>query len=142
MPRDLTLPTRELGDLKLFLIYAKAGEWELSWRPIQKLPIAESFTVTTKSVMDHALRGWTLPLVKGLSIPPVGALRKLPLVSQHCEARTGCPMYHRTECTVTHAKMPWCFQPGGLAGDEERRLAADAIQKWRAGVYLIVVDEP
>lgn len=142
MARELTLPTRELGDLQLLLIYAKAGVWEAAWRPIQQLPIAESFTVTTKAVMDHALRGWTSPLVKALGIPPDGAIRKLPSASRECHVRTECPMYHRAECTPTHKKMPWCFQPGGLATDEERRLAADAIQKWRAGVYLVVVDEP
>jgi hypothetical protein len=142
MPRELVLPTRELGELRLFLVYSRAGIWEESWRVAQGLSIAESFTVTTKAIMDHALRGWTLPLVKALGIPPVGAIKKLPAVSQQCEIRTRCPMYHRAECTPSHKAMPWCFQPGGLASDEERRLVADTIQKWRAGVYLVVVDEP
>lgn len=142
MPRELKLKTRELGDLQLLVIYSKGGVWEPAWRPIQHLPIAESFTVITKATFDHALRGWTTPFVKGLSIPPDGAIRKLPVTSHGCEERLRCPMYHRAECTPTHKKMPWCFQPGGLASDEERRLAADAIQKWRSGVYLVVVDEP
>lgn len=142
MPRELLLPTKELGDLKLFLIYAKDGVWEATWRPLQHLPIAESFTVTTKAIMDHALRRWTSPLVKALSIPPDGAIRKLSVLNQTCSASLDCPMFHRAECTPTHKKMPWCFQPGGMVTDEARRLAAEVVQKWREGVYLVVVGEP
>jgi len=142
VPRELTIPTRELGELKLLIIYSKAGVWESSWRVLQGGPYADLFTVTLKVTMDHALRGWTSPLVKGLGIPPVGALRKLPTLGHSCYVHSSCPMYHRRECVPSHKSMPWCFQPSGLVSDEERRLAAEVIQKWRDGVYLVVVDEP
>lgn len=136
------MPTKELGEMQLFLIYATAGEYEPLWRAIQGLPLTESFTVTTKATFDHALRGWTSPFVKGLSLPPVGALKKLPVLNRLCENRQGCPMYHKAECTPSHKKMPWCFQPSGLESDEQRRLASEVVQMWRAGVYIVVVDDP
>lgn len=142
MPRELKLATRELGQLELYVIYSKSGVWEPAWVPAQGLPFADSLTVTTKVVFDHALRGWTSPLVKVLNVAPKGALRKLPALSQQCHAREKCPMYSRAECAPQAKKMPWCFEPGGLETDDERRLLADAIRMWRAGVYIVVVDEP
>lgn len=142
MPRSLSLKTRELGNLSLYLIYQKADQYEETWRAIQGLEIAQGFTVITKEVLNQALLGWTSPFVKQLGIPPVGALVKLPTVNKLCEAREKCPMYTPRECVPQYKKMPWCFQPAGLSSDEQRRLAADVVQMWRAKTYIVVVTEP
>lgn len=142
MPRRLLLPTRELKDLDLLLIYSKAGKWESSWVELQATDFSDLVTTVTKEVMDHAMRGWTQPLVKGLGLAPSGAIRKLPQVYSLCAARAKCPMYDAKQCIPTHKKMPWCFQPDALKTDEQRRLGAEVVQLWREGVYVVVVDEP
>lgn len=141
MPRRLKLVTVEVGKLELFLIYSSNSVWEPEWRPMQGHPIASLFTMTSKEVVDHALRGWTAPLTKALGIPPLGALRKLPVAAKGCMDRQKCPHYDQKDCNPAAKDMPWCFVPGGIT-DEVRQLASDVIQMWREGVYILLVEEP
>lgn len=139
MPRQLKLKTNELGDLDLFLIYQYGDTWEEAWKPAQGLPITTLLTVVTKELMDHALKGWTSPLVKALGISPEGAIRKLPVVNRTCERKDPCPFYRPKECLPTFPKMPWCFEPGGIEDPNARSLAAEVVRLWRLGVYIVVV---
>jgi hypothetical protein len=141
VPRRLTLPTRELGELKLQVIYQNDGAWEAAWAPLQRDPLASLFTVVSKETWTHALKGWTLPLVQALGIPPEGALRKLPKGGGACFKRGRCPHYNRDECVPSHKKMPWCFEPGSIESEAARRLGAEAVGLWREGVYILVVEE-
>ncbi len=141
MPRRLKLIPRELGELQLYLIYAKGGDWEQAWKPLQGHPVGGLFTKTTKIVLDHALAGWSRPLVDALGIPPQGALRKLPEAQRQCVHRAKCSLYIARDCVPAAAKMPWCFQPSGMADEKIQQLVADAIRLWREGVYIVVVSE-
>lgn len=138
MPRQLKLKTLELGDLELYLIYQYGEVWEDAWVAAQGLPIAELFTTVHFETMNHALRGWTSPLVKALGLSPAGALRKLPLKDRTCYKKTICPLYTK-DCQPQSLKMPWCFEPGSVVDITARRLGAEAIRLWKLGVYLIVV---
>jgi hypothetical protein len=140
MPRQLKVSTREMGNLELYLIYAKGDAWEAEWRPLQGTTMADLFTVVTKEVMDHALWGYSKPLVTALGIPPVGALRKLP--QPRCTRKGTCPFYIPTDCVPTGKNLPHCFQLEGLPSDESRTLAYEAVRLWREGVYIAVVKEP
>lgn len=139
MPRRLKVSTREMGMVELYLIYAKGEEWEEEWRPLQGTDVASLFTVVTKEVMDHALWGYSKPLVAALGLPPPGALRKMP--HQQCSARVGCPLYDPPDCVPTGKNLPHCFRPEGLPSDESRWLAFEAVRLWREGVYIAVVKE-
>ena len=139
MPRRLKLKTPELGDLELYLIYQYGEKWEDTWALAQGLPATSLLTFVDKGVMDHALVGWTSPLVKALGLPPAGCLRKLPIENRVCERRDPCPFYRPKECVPTHTKMPWCFQPEGIEDPNARQLVAELIKFWKEGVYTIVV---
>ena len=139
MPRRLKLKTQELGDLELYLIYQYGKTWEDTWEPAQGLSAMSLLTVVGKDVMDHALAGWTSPLVKALGIPPEGALRKLPVENRVCERKDPCPFYRPKECVPLHPKMPWCFDPGGIEDPNARRLLAELVKFWKEGVYTVVV---
>lgn len=139
MSRRLKLPTKEMGDLQLYLIYQTGAEWEKEWAALQSHPIASLFTVVSKETMDAALLGSTSSLVKQLGLPPIGAIHKLPLINQVCSLRNECVSFTRHLCVPEHKKMPVCFQPDGVEGTEARQLAADVIRHWREKVYVIVV---
>jgi hypothetical protein len=140
MPRRLTIKTNEKGDLPLYLIYADGtGHWEQEWASAQDLELSSLLTTVPKETMDHALAGWTKPLVDALGIPPEGALRKLPVANRVCGVRKRCPYYEPNKCVPLHQKMPWCFEPDGLKSDESRHFAARLIQLWREKVYVVVV---
>lgn len=141
MPRRLTLLPRELGELELYFIYAHDGVWEAQWRSLQNQPFAAGFTQVPKAVVDHALAGWTKPLVQALGIPPKGALRKIPVESRLCHLKKGCSLHIPRDCVPTADGMPWCYEPGGIPDEEARKLASDAIGLWREGVYIVVVLE-
>jgi hypothetical protein len=140
MPRRLKLDTAELGRIELFLIYDVGGTWEATWRPAQDVPALEAATRVSKTMMDHALHGWTKPLVDALGPPPEGCLRKLPVISRDCAIRKDCPSFDKVACKPTAKKMPWCYEPDGLEG-EARRLVSEAIALWREGVYVCLVRE-
>lgn len=141
MPRELKIATRELGELRLYLIYEKEGTWEADWVALQKTSAAPILTVVDKDLLDAALRGYTLPLIKLLGLNGELAIRKLPLIDQACHQRLTCKMYDWRQCVPTHSKMPWCFQPAGGEDDVVRERLAAVIQLWREGNYIIVVRE-
>ena len=124
-----------MGSIELYLIYDYDGVWEEEWRPLQG---AMDLPLVSKEIMDHALRGWTRPLVDNLGPPPKGKLRKLSAVSQKCAHEKGCPFYEPRRCGVFLSKMPWCFEPAEIFPGN---LSAEIIKMWRKEVYVIVVRE-
>lgn len=139
MPRRLKLLPREIGELQLYLIYETDGVYESYWRPLQGHEVTTLFTRIPQDVLDHALHGYTSPLVKALGIPPVGALRKLPPAARQCVNHGRCSLYVARDCVPTAAAMPWCFEPGGSEDEQVRKLGAEAIGLWREGVYILVI---
>lgn len=136
MPRRLTLQTPEMGPLELYLIYNEDGIWEVQWREFQGVwPLPE----ISKADMDHALHGWTRPLVDQLGPPPKGMLRKLPTEARRCSVETRCPFFNAKHCGLLLPKMPWCFIPEGTAASH---LATELINLWRSEVYVVVIKEP
>lgn len=139
MPRRLKVSTRELGMVEMYLIYAKGDEWEAEWKPLQGTDVGALFTVVTKEVMDHALWGYSKPLVNALGLPPKGALHKMP--HPLCTKRVGCTFYEARDCVPTGRDLPHCYWPEGLASNASRDLAYEAVRLWREGVYIAVVQE-
>ena len=140
MSRRMMIRTREMGDLDLQLIYNYAGTWEEHWRPLQGHSVAKLFTRATHDVIEHAILGFSRPLVKGLGLFPKGCLHKLP--SFECEHAKACSLYIKKDCLSTVKTMPWCFEPAGVGDSAVRSLAAEAVRLWREGVYVVVVEEP
>lgn len=141
MSRRLKIASVEMGFLELLLIYSMGGEWEPSWKPLQgQRAVTGLLPYVSKETMDHALRGWTSPLVKNLGLPPEGALRKVPQVCTHKDS-VPCPMYDPKRCTPLARNMWNCFQPLGVEGDVALQLAYDVIRLWREGVRVLVVEE-
>lgn len=138
MPRRLKVYPTKFAPLDLQVINSYGGEWEPDWRALQGSSVAELFTVITKEVMDHTLARWLKPLVDSLGIPPEGALRKIP---RKCADEVGCPFHDKDRCIPFAKKMPWCFIPSGIVGNETRHLAQETVRLWREGVYIVVVEE-
>lgn len=133
MPRRLRLPQSEVGPLDLYLIHQYGEAWEETWRPMQGVLDLPSIS---KADMDHALHGWTRPLVDQLGPPPRGKLLQLPLAARACASKTTCVTYSAATCDLLNKRMPWCFQPATL---EPLDLTSEVIRLWREGVYVLVV---
>lgn len=142
MSRRLKVASAEMGFLELYLIYQYGEEYESDWRALQGHPLTSLFTVVSKETMDHALKGFTRPLVQQLGLPPLGCLHKFPPASRECVHRAECPFYDRTDCLPTAKKLPNCYQPDGVEGEEARRLGHEVVTFWREGVFIVVVREP
>lgn len=138
MPRRLKLATVEMDDLELFVIYSTGGQWEEAWLPLQGFPIDALLPRVTKETFDHALRGWTSPLIKNLGLPPTGGIRK---VHQKCADRAKCPLYDPNRCSPKAVKMWNCFRPRDVEGEVAQSLAAEIIRFWREGVHVLIVEE-
>jgi len=135
MPRRLKLPSHEMGFIELYFIYSENGIWEEQWRPLQNMM---DIPTITKEEADHALHGWTKPLVDKLGPPPKGMLHKLSNTVKQCAHRKNCPFFDKHRCGVLLSKIPWCFEPAGI---EPGNLAAEIIKLWRETVYVVVVEE-
>lgn len=139
MPRRVKLPTLEMGEVQLFLL----DGWEEPWTLLQGTPIGNQISMVTKEAVNHALHRLSRPLVDSLGIPPQGALRKVPLVSQSCWMkrpkgnRRACSI-QGPECTIRSPKVPVCFEPDGIEEESLRKVSAQAIELWREGVYVVV----
>lgn len=140
MPRRVKLPTREMGELQLLVNWERGGVWE-DFQSLRGTRIGQQISIISQAALDHALHKLSRPLVDSLGIPPSGALRKLPVLARECERRERCPLYKASECNPFSKKLPWCFEPGGIADEKERSDAARLIQEWSQGVYVAVVQE-
>lgn len=137
MARQVKLATREMGDLHLLLIRSYGGEWESEWEPLRGTSYAEYFTYTHREIIEHALLGWTSPLVKSLGPEPRLILHRLSPDARQCAAWEKCVFYRKTDCLPNAKQMPNCYQPRGVPGD----LGYEMIRLWRESVYLVVVEE-
>ena len=135
MPRRLQIPSAEMGVIQLYLIYQYGGQWEQQWREMQGVLDLPAVTAET---MEHALRGWTRPLVDALGPAPEGRLVLMPRAARACALRNDCPFFNAKRCGALLKKMPWCFQPDGVAA---KHLVAEVINLWREEVYVLVVEE-
>jgi hypothetical protein len=126
-----------MGPLELYLIYDEGGTWEEEWRDLQGVI---ALPVISKEDMDHALHGWTRPLVDQLGPPPQGMLRQLPQAARSCRHERACPFYNKRRCGLLLGKMPWCFEPAGFSG--AHNLVAEVVKYWRSEVYVLLVREP
>jgi hypothetical protein len=137
--RRITLKTREMGKLDLYLIYNYGGTWEVDWRPLQGHAVGNLLATTKHETIEAAILGYSMPLVKGLGLFGEGLLHKLP--SQACEHARTCTLFVAKNCLSTVKAMPWCFEPAGL-DSSVRQLAAELVRLWREKVYVVVVEEP
>lgn len=138
MPRRLKVQTAEMGPLELFLVYQYGADYEPTWKSLQGNPLAALFTVVPQSTMDHALKGFSRPLVQSLGLPPAGCLRKIPNTCRECAHRGDCQFYDVTACLPTAKKLPNCYQPSGVEA-ESAQLGHEVVFYWREGVYIVVV---
>lgn len=136
MPRRVTIATKERRQLEALLVREEVGVWEPEWEVLRETAIGGLVTRLPRGVIEQALQGYSWPLVKGLGLPPDGALRKLPPEARVCSQRRTCRLWRGEDCRPLAKAMPWCFQPDGLP-----LKAAEAVQLWREGVYLIVTLE-
>lgn len=138
MARQVKLLTRELGELNLYIIRSRGGVWEVEWEPIRATSYATYLTVLPKDTLDHALHGWTSPLVKALGPSPKMILHRLSPDARQCVLSRKCVFYRATDCVPNAAKMPNCFQPIGVPVEQGYEL----LRLWRESVYVVVEDTP
>ena len=138
MARQVHLKTREMGPLDLMLVRSVAGVWEAEWAPLQDAPYAEYLTRIVKDTLDHALHGWTLPLVQGLGPSPRMILHRLSPDAKQCSLWEGCIFYRKRDCIPNAKNLPNCYQPRGVPAE----LGYELIRLWRESVYVVIVEEP
>jgi hypothetical protein len=136
MPRRVLVNIREMGQIELLLVRMEGGCWEPEWEALRETPIAGLLPVVTRQDIEHALKGYTRPLYRGLGLPPDGALRKLPKDAKECRERRSCRLWRPEECHPVAKAMPWCFQPDALP-----LKAAEVIQLWREKTYIVITLE-
>jgi hypothetical protein len=137
MPRRLKIPTAEMGEIELFVISVTPEGWG-EWEDVRESPFGKLISVVPFSAYDHALRGWSKPLVTALGLPPEGALRKMPTLAKQCGLRRDCIFYKKAKCHPFSKKMPWCYEPQGVGAAPH---STEILSMWREGVYVIAVLE-
>lgn len=138
MARQVKLQTREMGDLHLMLVRSQQGVWEADWEPLRTTQYAEYVTKVSRETLDHALHGWTSPLVKALGPEPRLILHRLSPDSKQCAIWNDCIFYQKADCLPKAKKMPNCFQPVGVPVE----LGYEVLRLWRDSVYVVIVEEP
>lgn len=138
MSRRIKVKTQEKGTLELLVVWAKDGAWEDEWEPLRGTPWGDLVSVVPEEAMEHALHGWSKPLVTALGLPPEGGLRKLPVEGKLCMRRKTCPLHNVKKCYPIAEELPWCYEPDGVASEEVRAAASKLIQTWHEGVYVVV----
>lgn len=127
------------------LIPERAGDqrfWFTSWGELNLLrnsTIGNLLSVASQETVDQAYRKWTRPLHQQLGLAPDECLRKARRYHRECYLRAGCQLAG-SECLLDDPKRPWCFEPVGVEDAVQRALAAQVLDAWREGVWVVVVD--
>lgn len=138
MSRRVKIITQEKGSIEVLLIWSSKGVWESEWEPLRGTSWADLMTVVKSEVVEHALKGWSKPLMTAMGLPPEGALRKVPLESRVCKIRGECATHDPSKCKPVSKDLPWCYEPDGLESETLRTAAGRLLQAWREGVYVVV----
>jgi len=141
MSRRVKLPTLEMGEVTLLVMWEKGGKWEATIEPLRGTRVGDQISIIAQGALTHALHGLSRPLVDALGIPPAGALRKLPEATKQCSKRRNCPFYQKAHCHTGAKQISWCFVPGGFSDEAGVAAASQVIAEWRQGVYVVVVKE-
>jgi hypothetical protein len=138
MSRRMKLKTRERGFLEVLAVQESGGTWEQDWEPLRGTPVGALFSRVSQHDLNHALNGWTHPLVEALGLSPEMALAKLP--SGLCDKQYGCTLHDPRKCLVLSKKLPWCYEPAGLEmlTSIARIKAAEAVFLWKQQVYVVI----
>jgi hypothetical protein len=137
VPRSLKIKTAEIGIIEALVIRQEGGVWEPEWEPLRTTPAGVLIPVMPREYLEHALRGWSRPLVQALGIAPFGALRKLNLhESRVCHRRKQCASHRSEDCVIDSKDLAWCFEPEGLPP-----IARELVRLWRESVYVLVTIE-
>jgi len=136
--RRVKIETQEKGALEVLIVWGAVERWEPEWEPLRETFWAKLVTIVDAEVLEHALRGWSKPLVTALGLPPEGGLRKLPVENRQCMLRKTCPLFDGAKCQPTAKDLPWCFEPEGIEAVEVRTAVSRLIQIWHEGVYVVV----
>jgi hypothetical protein len=136
--RRVKVLTAEKGPLEILVVWSAKGIWEPEWEPLRETQWAELLTIVHPEVMEHALRGWSRPLVLALGLPPEGALRKIPVENRQCSQRGPCPLYDPKQCQPVAKELPWCFEPEGFSPGPLKDALVRLIQIWHEAVYVVV----
>ncbi len=126
-----------MGKLDLYLIYDYQGTWEEGWRPLQKHPVGALLTKVAHDTIEHAILGFSRPLVKVLGLFPKGMLHKVP---RECANAKTCSLYIPKNCLSTVKTMPLCWEPAEVDASV-RSLVSELVRLWRETVYVVVVEE-
>jgi hypothetical protein len=103
---------REWGKLQLAVIQETDGTWPEHPQLCTVLSaLAVHFTRVSDEVYQHAMAGYTAPLLAKLGVPPAVVLRRVVPPLSLCWSRKGCPAYQLKTCVVTSGVLPVCFLP-------------------------------
>lgn len=107
---------------------------EVEWSFLDGTAVAKQLSYVTQEALDHALHGWSTPLVQALGPPPKGALIKLALsVDPTCAAHKICGTWRSELCYLKSKKIPLCFELVNHAG-----FANEVVRWWHEGIYVLV----
>lgn len=138
MSRRVKLPTQEKGILEVEIVWGDGDHWESEWEPLRQTHWAGLMSVVPAEVMEHALRGWSKPLVSVLGLPPEGALRKIPPENRDCQMQGSCAIHDKSRCFPIAKELPWCFEPRMAESEAVRAAASRLVRLWHEGVYVVV----
>lgn len=107
------------------------------WGPfavLKRTPWRRAFSVVSQDVLDHAVRGYTDPLEKGLKISPEDFHKLLSDAESLCvQHQSGvCPL--RDSKCIPCSDMPACYEPPLVD-----RVALDVALAIRDGRYPLIV---
>lgn len=132
------LPDPSWGFQKIGRVIPRKGD---PWGPFRELvgtPWEQFFNVVPTGILDQALRGHGMPLLRLLGAPPARIIRKLlPLETTICIHSKSC-MAFTPDC-VPNIKVPHCWNPpGNLSCSND---LSYVVSLWKEEIPVIIVME-
>lgn len=142
MSRTVTISHQKWDNYPLEVIKIKEdGSWG-EWEVLREHPIAKLFSYTDSHTWEDALAGHSMPLIKGLGLPPSGSLIKTEKDILLCFHKDTCAAHDKQRC-LGHKNPPACYSANAGSDDLEDMLRIQmtkVLQLWRDGIYILVVD--
>lgn len=138
--RLATLNDKDFGEILLALVIPKHDD---SWgvlAPLQDTIWGDLIAVVPGPALSDALHGFAKPLMNHIGPTPRELARKLAASSNPmCALGQNKSCAFATAKCVPGPKLPDCYEPPGLVG-EQVELAASVALMWREGRYVLRVE--
>ncbi len=109
-------------------------------KPLEGTFWLNNIPVVSKESFNHALNGWTIPILREIGPQPEGIFKKIPKTYCSQLLDKTCISADKATC-YPNKKVPICYEASFPVEPLARVAASAVVSAWREGAYVFILGE-